>query len=156
MHQYSVDVSWEDTEEKFSTGKYSRAHRWKFDGGVTVEASSSPNVVRLPYSREDAVDPEEAYVASLSSCHMLTFLFIAYQEHFVVKRYKDHAEGFMEKNAQNQEWISRVDLRPVLEFTGAVPGAEKLREMHEKAHSGCYIANSVKTEIVVHPQPITD
>jgi organic hydroperoxide reductase OsmC/OhrA len=149
MHTYSAEITWEDEDDSFSTGKYSRAHRWTFDGGITVPASSSPQVVRLPYSREDAVDPEEAFVAAVSSCHMLTLLFIIHQKGFVVKRYRDQAAGFMEKGADGREWISRIELNPQILFEGRAPSAAELKELHEKAHHECYISNSIKTSVEV-------
>ncbi len=149
MHQYVAQILWQDGENAFATGKYSRAHQWTFDGGVTVEASSSPLVVKLPYSKEDAVDPEEAFVASVSSCHMLTFLFLAYREKLVIKSYRDKAVGFMDKNAENRDWISRIELHPDIEWVGPPPAREKLEALHHNAHHECYIANSVKTAIEV-------
>lgn len=149
MHTYGAEITWEDVDGTFSTGRYSRAHRWSFDGGITVPASSSPLVVRLPYSKEDAVDPEEAFVAAVSSCHMLTLLFIIHQKGFVVKKYQDKAVGFMEKGTDGKEWISRIELNPQISFEGSAPSAAELKELHEKAHHECYIANSIKTAVEV-------
>jgi organic hydroperoxide reductase OsmC/OhrA len=150
MHRYGAAVIWEDTDRNFSTGRYSRAHRWEFDGGITVEASSSPNVVRLPFSKEDAVDPEEAFVASVASCHMLTFLYIAHKAGFVILSYRDRAVGIMEKNDEGREWISKVELYPEIVFEGVGPSSEILSRLHDEAHHECYIANSIKSEVVVH------
>ncbi len=151
-HAYTATLDWERKGVKFTDGKYSRAHRWSFDGGATVLASSSPLVVPAPLSDPAGVDPEEAYVASLASCHFLWFLHIAGRAGFVVDSYRDEATGVMEKNAQNKPWISRVTLRPRAVFAGdKQPGAQQLAEMHHKAHEECYIANSVKTEVVVEP-----
>jgi len=150
-HEYKATVSWKRAGgEAFSDGKYSRAHQWSFDGGVTVPASSSPLSVRLPFSRADAVDPEEALVAALSSCHMLTFLYFAQKQGFVVDSYDDDALGTMTKNARGKLFISRVALRPRIVFSGAKqPGEAELAELHHHAHEECYIANSVLTEVVV-------
>ncbi len=149
VHTYSVKIAWQDRDGAFPTGKYSRAHTWSFDGGAEVPASSSPLVVPLPYSDAGAVDPEEAFVASVSSCHMLTFLYVAYKAKLVISSYIDEAVGYMEKNQDNQEWLSRVELRPKIAFEGRSPERDELEAMHEKAHHGCYIANSVKSEIKI-------
>ena len=149
-HEYLATISWKrDSSEPFTDNKYSRGHTWSFDGGVTVPASSSPLSVRLPFSRADAVDPEEALVAAISSCHMLTFLFIAAKEGFVVESYEDEAVGVMERVAPGRMAITRVTLRPRIAFDGAMPDKGKLDELHHQAHELCFIANSVKTEIVV-------
>ena len=152
-HEYRATVSWKrGSDEPFTDGKWSRAHEWKFDGGVTVQASSSPLSVKLPLSRADAVDPEEALVAALSSCHMLTFLYLAYRQGFVVDSYADDAVGVMTKNGRGKLFVSRVALRPRIAFSGAKqPSAEDLAKLHHHAHEECYIANSVLTEVVVEP-----
>jgi len=149
-HTYTATIRWERNGARFTDGKYSRAHTWSFDGGMTVPASSSPLVVPAPLSDTSAVDPEEAFVASLSACHFLFFIYFAQRGGFVVDRYTDEAAGTMEKNAQGRSWMSRVTLRPRVEFSGdKVPTAEQIAEMHHKAHDECYIANSVKSEVVV-------
>ena len=112
MSEYRAIVEWQRNGAVFTDSKYSRGHRWLFDGGIEVPASSSPHSVRLPFSVEDAVDPEEAFVAALSSCHMLTFLYLAAKKKFVVESYRDDAVGFMEKNEQGRLAITRVTLRP--------------------------------------------
>ncbi len=151
-HAYTAVLDWSRNGATFSDGKYSRAHRWSFDGGVTVPASSSPLVVPVPLSDPAAVDPEEAYVASLASCHFLWFLHVAGRAGYVVDSYRDEAAGVMEKNAQNKSWISRVTLKPKTVFAGdKQPGAEQLQQMHHKAHEECFIANSVKSEVLVEP-----
>ena len=112
-HLYRATVTWQrNADEDFAKGRYSRRHLWHFDGGIALAASASPQVVPKPWSVEDAVDPEEAFVASLSSCHMLTFLDLARRAGFVVERYRDEAEGVMAKNAEGRYWISEVTLRP--------------------------------------------
>lgn len=150
MSVYSAVVEWEKLEgESFIENQYSRGHQWRFDGGVTVPASSSPHVVPLPYSVEANVDPEEAFVASLSSCHMLFFLSIAAKKKLVVEKYEDHAEGVMEKDSSGKISITKVTLKPKVLFSGEVsPSYEELEKIHHIAHEQCFIANSVKAEIV--------
>jgi organic hydroperoxide reductase OsmC/OhrA len=152
-HEYKATVSWKrGSGEAFTDGKFSRAHQWAFDGGVTVPASSSPLSVKVPLSRADAVDPEEALVAALSSCHMLTFLYLAYRQGFVVDAYDDDSLGIMTKNERGKLYVSKVTLRPHIAFSGAKqPSAAELAQLHHHAHEECYIANSVLTEVVVEP-----
>lgn len=150
MHTYVATVAWERGQDKFTDNRYSRGHRWSFDGGVNVPASSSTSVVPEPMSVAAAVDPEEAFVAAISSCHMLTFLWLAGRDGFVVDRYVDQAVGVMEKNAEGRVAVTRVALRPRIDFGGEQqPTAEELDRLHHRAHEGCFIANSVKTNIVV-------
>jgi organic hydroperoxide reductase OsmC/OhrA len=150
-HEYTATVRWTRGEgEAFSNNRYSRGHVWSFDGGITVPGSASPSVVPLPFSREDAIDPEEAFVAAVSSCHMLTFLSIAAKKRFVVDRYEDKAVGVMTPNEKGKLFISKVTLDPVIEFAGDKrPTPEQIVDMHHLAHKECFIANSVLTEIVV-------
>jgi organic hydroperoxide reductase OsmC/OhrA len=150
-HEYRATISWTRGEdESFSDNRYSRGHTWSFDGGVTVPGSASPSVVPLPLSRKDAVDPEEAFVAAVSSCHMLTFLSIAAKKRFVVDAYKDKALGVMTKNDNGKLFVSKVTLDPKIEFSGdKQPTPEQIADMHHLAHKECFIANSVLTEIVV-------
>ena len=151
-HEYKASVSWKRGADVFTDMKFSRAHQWSFDGGVTVPASASPHVVRLPYSRAEAVDPEEAFVAALSSCHMLTFLYLAAKQGYIVDAYDDAALGVMTKNARGKLFVSKVALRPTIAFSGAkLPNAAELAELHHHAHEECFIANSVLTEVVVEP-----
>ena len=154
-HEYTATVSWQrGSSEPFTDNKYSRAHTWAFDGGVTVPASSSPLSVRLPLSRADAVDPEEALVASLSSCHMLTFLYLAARQGHVIESYDDAAVGIMSKNERGRLFVSKVTLRPRIVFSGPrQPSAAELAQLHHHAHEECYIANSVRTEVVVGDPP---
>lgn len=150
MHTYVATIAWERGQDKFTDNRYSRGHRWSFDGGVDVPASSSPSVVPEPMSVAAAVDPEEAFVAAISSCHMLTFLWIAGKAGFVVDRYVDQAVGVMEKNAEGRVAVTRVALRPRIDFGGErQPTSEELDRLHHRAHEDCFIANSVKTEIVI-------
>ena len=150
MSTHHASIVWTRAEgAAFKDNRYSRAHRWEFDGGAVVPASSSPAVVPLPLSDPAGVDPEEAFVASLSSCHMLWVLFFAAKGGFVVDSYRDAAEGHKEKTADGSQWMARVVLRPEIRFSGAAPDAATLAAMHDKAHHACFIANSVKTVVTV-------
>lgn len=151
MAEHVATIEWETdaSPEEVTKGSYSRVHRWTFDGGITVAASSSPSVVAAPWSSADAVDPEEAFVAAVASCHMLSFLYVAAKRGFAPTEYRDRAVGAMTKNERGVAWISRVVLSPTIRFAGAPPAAEELAALHEAAHHACFIANSVKTEIVV-------
>jgi organic hydroperoxide reductase OsmC/OhrA len=153
-HQYQATVLWQRQDgAAYLDNRYSRAHEWQFDGGITVPASSSPSVVPLPYSEARAVDPEEAFVASLSSCHMLTFLYHAAKKGYVIDRYEDQAIGDLGKNAQGRIAMLKVRLRPAISFGGdKKPSAEELTALHEQSHHDCYIANSVTTEVTVEPR----
>lgn len=150
MPEYSATVQWQrQPEELFLDNKYSRAHRWDFDGGASVPASASPHIVPLPYSVQANVDPEEAFVASLSSCHMLFFLSIAVKERFIVEHYRDHAVGQMGRDATGKIAMLRVTLRPQVKFSGEFqPERAQVETMHSQAHDKCFIASSVKTEVV--------
>lgn len=151
MSQYFAKIKWvRGINENYIDNKYSRGHEWVFDGGVTVQASSSPHVVPIPYSVEENVDPEEAFVASLSSCHMLFFLSIAAKSRYVVDSYVDDAIGLMEKDSDGKILMTKVTLRPHVHFSGAKkPTIKQLEKMHHHSHEQCFIANSVKTEIVI-------
>lgn len=152
-HLYTAVVEWRrGADEAFTDNRYSRGHHWSFDGGITVPASSAPSSVRLPYSREDAVDPEEAYVAALSSCHMLTFLYLAAKAGFVVESYRDEASGRMSPNERGQLWVDSVTLAPAIVFGERSPPPEELERLHHAAHDQCFLANSVKTEITIAPR----
>jgi organic hydroperoxide reductase OsmC/OhrA len=151
-HTYDVQVRWSRGDAVFTDNRYSRVHTWHFDGGIEVPASSSPHVVRLPLSSAEAVDPEEAFVASISSCHMLWFLSIAAAAGLRVDRYVDKAEGVMGKNAAGKTAVTRVTLHPSVTFSGAkVPTPAEIVELHHKAHDECFIANSVTTDIRCEP-----
>lgn len=152
MSEYIATISWQRNGAVFTDNKYSRVHQWKFDGGVTVPGSSSPHVVRLPFSDPSAVDPEEAFVASLSSCHMLTFLYIAAKRGFVVDSYEDQALGVMEKNGVGKLAMTVVTLRPKIVFSGQEPTSEESDSMHHQAHEECFIASSVKTDVRCEPR----
>lgn len=148
MSEYTATVHWQRNGQNFLDNKYSRAHVWKFDGGAEVPASPSPHVVPAPMSVEENVDPEEAFVASLSSCHMLFFLYLAGKAKLVVDEYVDEAMGVIEKNEEGRMAMTRVTLHPKITFSGPEqPSREKLEELHHKAHELCFIANSVKTKV---------
>jgi len=150
VHRYEARISWVRNGAKFSDNRYSRGHEWSFDGGVRVVASSSPAVVPLPYSVVEAVDPEEALVASASSCHMLWFLSLAARRGFVVESYLDEAFGVMEKNLEGKLAFSRITLRPRIQFLDEnSPSTEELRSLHHAAHDECFVANSLKCDVVV-------
>jgi organic hydroperoxide reductase OsmC/OhrA len=152
MSQYTVEVVWHRGDRSFVDNRYSREHRWIFDGGVTVAASSSPHVVPIPYSEPEAVDPEEAFVASLSSCHMLWFLSLAAKARFQVDLYVDQPVGVMAKNAEGKDAMTKVTLRPRVGFSGERrPTREDIDALHHRAHDECFIANSVKTDVVCEP-----
>ncbi len=152
MAQYTTSILWQRDSALFVDNLYSRRHLWQFDGGVVVPASSSPHVVRVPQSDPVAVDPEEAFVASLSSCHMLWFLDFAARAGWVVEQYRDVAVGIMGRNADGQLAMTRVTLRPDVQFAmGAIPNQRELQDLHHRAHASCFIANSVKTEVLCEP-----
>ena len=151
-HLHTALIRWNAGGDDFFGKRYSRAHTWTFDGGVVVPASSSPHVVPLPMSDAGAVDPEEAFVASLSSCHMLWFLDIASRAGYAVRRYEDAADGRMGRNAAGKLVVDVVTLRPRTCFAGArVPDAAALAALHHEAHEECFLANSVRCEIRCEP-----
>lgn len=149
MSEYSAIVRWNrGADEAFSDNQYSRGHTWEFDGGVTVPASSSPHVVPLPYSVEANVDPEEAFIAALSSCHMLVFLSIAAKRNYIIEEYVDDAVGVLEEDENGRTSVTRVTLRPRIIFSGdRKPTYAQLEKLHHMSHVNCFIANSAKTEI---------
>lgn len=149
--KHYAGIFWErKSGEKFTDLKYSRAHKWSFDGGVEIPASASPHVVPLPMSDERAVDPEESFTAAVSSCHMLTFLSIAAARKYVIDKYEDNAEGLMTKNAEGKLAIESVTLRPVITFVGPViPSEAQITEMHKAAHGECFIANSIRSKVII-------
>ena len=153
MSEYTAEIFWErDPEQDFLGNTYSRKHSLRFDGGIEVPGSSAPSSVPLPMSEAHAVDPEEAFVASLSSCHMLWFLAIAAKRRFIVDRYLEAAVGVMARNENGKFAMTRVTLRPEVTFSGAhQPSREELDHLHHKAHEECYIANSVRTEVLCKP-----
>jgi organic hydroperoxide reductase OsmC/OhrA len=152
MAHYTASLVWQRGDQPFLDNRYSRVHTLHFDGGATLQGSSSPSVVRVPMSDPSAVDPEELFVAALSSCHMLWFLSIAVQGKFCVDRYDDEASGVMEKDATGKMVMSVVTLKPTVAFVGsALPTSAEIEAMHHAAHAECFIANSVKTEVRCEP-----
>lgn len=152
MAEYKSVVNWSRDGAVFTDNRYSRGHRWLFDGGVEVPASASPQVVPAPLSVAAAVDPEEAFVASLSSCHMLWFLSIAAGRGFLIERYRDEAVGVLARNSAGALAMTRVTLRPEIVFGGdRRPTADEMAAMHHEAHEKCYIANSVTTDLRCEP-----
>jgi organic hydroperoxide reductase OsmC/OhrA/uncharacterized damage-inducible protein DinB len=148
--EYVSTIVWENRGPDFARGKYSREHTWSFDGGVSIAASPSPHVVPAPWSMEQAVDPEEALVASASSCHMLTFLWLASKQGWTVRRYEDHAVGIMTKHWNKVPRVSKITLRPQIEWDmPAPPAPDAIATVHEEAHKQCFIANSIKSRIVI-------
>ncbi len=150
MSAYTTTIIWKRGDQPFVDNKYKRAHSWRFDSGITIKASSSPSIVPAPFSDPSAVDPEEAFVASISSCHMLWFLFIAAERGIVVDYYTDNAEGILAKDESGKLSITKVTLRPHIVYDkSSLPGKEINAKIHKQAHEKCFIANSVKTVIEV-------
>jgi organic hydroperoxide reductase OsmC/OhrA len=150
MSEHKATISWKRSGPDFLKGKYSRAHTWSFDGGAIVPASPAPTSVPAPWSDPASVDPEEAFVASISSCHMLTFIFLASRKGFQVDSYFDEAVGVMTKNERGIPWVSSVTLHPKIAYSGEkLPTPADEEDLHHHAHEQCFIANSVKTEVVV-------
>jgi organic hydroperoxide reductase OsmC/OhrA len=149
MSEHTATIVWGRGTPDFAYETYNRDHDWSFDAGITVRASANPAYL----GSESCVDPEEAFVASLSSCHMLTFLALAAKKRYVVDSYNDQAVGVLDKDAAGHLAMTKVTLRPQVSFGGErIPSPEELRQLHDRAHHACFIANSVKTEVVVEPQ----
>jgi len=156
MSEHKATLRWKYTGTDFLKGRFSREHTWSFDGGVTVAASPAPSAVPPPYSNPDCVDPEEAFVASVASCHLLTFLYLASRRGFLVDGYDDEAVGVMTKNDKGVPWVSEIVLRPSIKYgADTLPTLEEERELHHDAHEQCFIANSIKTAVRVE-RPETD
>ena len=153
QHRYGAKIAWQRDGAAFLDNRYGRSHRWEFDGGTVVAASSSPLVVPEPMSDARRVDPEEALVAAVASCHMLWFLSLAARRGFVVERYEDEPCGTMEPNERGKLAFTRVVLRPVIEFAGERrPTADELAALHAAAHDECFIANSLRATVRVEPR----
>jgi len=148
MSEHRATIAWKRTSADFKYDTYNRAHVWHIDGGIDVPASAAPEY----RGAMDRVDPERALVASLSSCHMLTFLAIAARKRLVVDAYEDEASGVMTKNAKGKLFVSHVTLRPKITWAGEAPSAEEIDKMHHLSHEECFIANSVLTEIAIEPR----
>jgi organic hydroperoxide reductase OsmC/OhrA len=150
MSQHKAKIEWKGWTAEFGLGKYSRKHTWSFDGGLTVPASAAPGVVPAQFVDPAGIDPEEAFVASISSCHMLTYLHVARRAGFQIESYEDEAVGDMAKNAQGIPWVATVTLNPKIVYTGDKrPSHEEEAELHHKAHEGCYVSQSVKSDVKV-------
>jgi organic hydroperoxide reductase OsmC/OhrA len=150
MSTYTATIRWaREGSPDFSKGQYSRAHSWSFDGGITLAASASPHIVPAPWSNADAVDPEEAFVASLASCHMLFFVDFARRAGLVINSYVDVAEGVLDKREDGKMWMSQVTLRPKIAWGGDAPDEATIADLHHRAHDACFIANSVTTKVTV-------
>jgi len=149
MSEHKARIEWKRTSEDFEAASYTRDHTWVFENGVEVAASAAPDYRGNP----ERVDPESSFVASLSSCHMLTFLFLCARRHFTVDSYADSAVGYLEKNPEGRMAVTRVELKPRVQFSGDVgPSSEELSQLHERAHRDCFIANSVTTQIEIRPE----
>lgn len=150
MSEHKAIISWQRTSPDFLKGRYSREHTWTFDGGLTIPASPSPSVVPAPYSNPANVDPEEAFVAAVSSCHMLTYLYLASRQGFQVDSYHDEAVGVMTNNERTVPWVSSITLYPKITYSGdRFPSPADEAHLHHMAHDQCFIANSIKTEVMV-------
>jgi organic hydroperoxide reductase OsmC/OhrA len=154
MTDYHASITWQRDGARFTDNRYRRLHTWKFDAGLEVPASASPHSVPLPYSEARAVDPEEALVAAVSSCHMLWFLSIAAKRGFVVERYADNPIGTLGTNARGKEAITVITLRPAIAFGGSKsPSPAEVDAIHHEAHEVCCLANSVTAEVRCEPTP---
>ena len=151
MTAFTAQVAWERDGALFIDNRYSRGHIWRFDGGQVVPASSSPHVVKLPFSVAENVDPEEAFVAALSSCHMLFFLSLAAKAGFVVDSYEDEASGKMAK-VDGRTRVSTVTLAPRVNYAGEAPSSDAEDGLHHQAHEECFLANSVTATIEIRPR----
>lgn len=152
MSTHTATIRWENHGPDFLKRRYSREHTWHFDGGAVVQGSPSPSIVPAPWSNPEAVDPEEAFVASVASCHLLWFLHVAIDAGFLVESYEDAAEGVMTKNERGVPWISRIILRPKIVWNGEkIPAKEEVMQLHHAAHEQCFIAASIKTEVIIEP-----
>jgi organic hydroperoxide reductase OsmC/OhrA len=150
MSEYKVSLAWKFDGQNWSKGQYSREHAWSFDNGQTLLASASPSIVQVPYSNPAGIDPEEAMVAAIASCHMLSFLHVARLQGFQVNSYDDDAVGVLTKNGNGKLWLSKTTLSPRVAFDGpTLPTPQEQEHLHHVAHEECFIANSVRTEIVI-------
>jgi len=152
VSEHKAKIEWRRQGADFDYQTYSRAHTLEFEGGIRVPASGAPGNIPPTARGAPAVDPEQAFVGSISSCHMLWFLHLAWKAKFVVDHYVDHASGILGKNAEGREAMTQVTLRPVVTFSGRKPSAEEHAQLHEDAHHKCFIANSVKSAVAVEPE----
>jgi organic hydroperoxide reductase OsmC/OhrA len=153
MTRHVASIEWEAGAQGFARGRFSRVHRWRFDGGIELTAAAAPSVIPAQWTDGAAVDPEEAFVDAIASCHMMSFLHLANRDGHVVTRYADDAVGHLEKRADGERWIARVELHPAVAWGGVAPPGDGVEEaLHERAHRVCFIANSVASKIVVIPR----
>lgn len=148
MSKHTLNIQWQlQASDNFATGEFSREHEWRLDGGDILKASSSPMIIAKPYSSPEAIDPEEAFIGALASCHMMAFLAIVAKRKYIVTQYSDTPEGTLGNMANGSTGVSEVTLAPRVSFDGKQPSTEQLHKLHQMAHKACYIANSVKTDI---------
>ena len=147
--KHQATIVWTFEGEDMAAGRYSRAYEMRFDGGAVAPGSPAPEIVPAPWSRAEAIDPEEMFVASVAACHMLWFLDVARRAERAVESYTDHAEGVITENAAGELWVSRIDLHPRVVWRGDAPSPDDLAALHDAAHHKCFIANSIRTEVVV-------
>ncbi len=152
MSEHRATIEWRLDGREFAYPSYNRSHAWSFEGGIEVPAGAAPGNIPPSAAGPAGVDPEQAFVAAISSCHMLWFLHLACNRKLKVLRYRDEAVGLLEKGKDGKEAVTRVTLRPAVSFEGAPPSPEQFAQIHEKAHERCFIANSVKTEILLEPR----
>lgn len=152
MPNYKATIHWKRSGAKFLDHKYQRRHTWTFDSGLTMTAAASPHIVGESYTDPSAIDPEEAFTASVASCHMLWFLSLAAGRGFVVNNYMDNSQGVLEKNSEGKLAMTKVIIRPVVTFeTERMPSQNDFLGLHRQAHSKCFIANSIKSDIEILP-----
>lgn len=148
MSIHKVKISWKNEKEDFSYFEYDRTHTWEFEGGKKFIASAAPEYI----GNINYINPEEALAAALSSCHMMSFLYVASKKKIIVESYEDASEAVLEKNSNNKMAVTKIYLRPKISFRGEVQPAKEIVDLlHEKAHEECFIANSVLTEIIIEP-----
>lgn len=152
MSDYTAVIEWSRGDQPFLDNRYARAHNWRFDGGAVVRGSSAPGSVPIPMSDPAAVDPEEAVVAAVSSCHMLFFLAYAAKSGLIVDHYEDHAVGTLARDDRSKVSLTTITLRPSVRFSGEAPGAATLTDLHHRAHEACYISNSLRSDVRIEPR----
>lgn len=156
MSEHIATIKWQRNQAKFTDNKYSREHLWQFDGGTKIPASSSPQVVPVPHSNPNYIDPEEAFIASIASCHMLWFLAIAANQEFTIESYLDRAVGLMSQNKDGKLAMTQITLSPTIVFSADnLPTTKQVEKMHQEAHQNCFLANSIKTEIIIPNSELT-
>jgi organic hydroperoxide reductase OsmC/OhrA len=152
MSEHRATIAWERRSSEFAYNTYNRSHTVDYGGGIRVPATAAPANIPPTAIEGHGMDPEQAFVGALSSCHMLWFLHMACRANYVVDRYEDEASGVLEKNAEGRMAITRVTLRPVVRFAGRAPSAEEHAQLHEGAHQRCFVSNSVTTDVTIAPR----